>query len=250
MLPPERRRIGASGPGQRMSKAAMAPRPAPDPVEAQKAGALDAWGEPRVSRVRFSATEQRADDAVAVPILRDARDAGRRQGPGRRRRDGRAGEGERSLRSRTIPAITPQARPGRCPRRRRCRGSRRRAPRATHPKRRSRPARRGTVTLSRTRSRRRFPAARGGLRAPRARPSGWRGERRSASATRRSATFRPCASTATRSAISMHLPSLWEMKTTARPRPSSRRSTAKSPSTSCGVSTAVGSSRTRMRASR
>ncbi len=45
-------------------------------------------------------------------------------------------------------------------------------------------------------------------------------------------------------------PSLWEMKMTVRPSAFSSRRLAKSASTSCGTSTAVGSSRMRMRAPR
>ena len=73
---------------------------------------------------------------------------------------------------------------------------------------------------------------------------------RSVSAVARSPTSRPARSTRTRSLTAMTSPSLWEMKMIASPRATSRRRVAKSASDSCGVSTAVGSSRMSTRASR
>ena len=62
--------------------------------------------------------------------------------------------------------------------------------------------------------------------------------------------FLPRRSTVTRSAISSTSPSLWLMNTIATPSSRSARSTWNSSPVSCAVSTAVGSSSTRMRASR
>ena len=66
----------------------------------------------------------------------------------------------------------------------------------------------------------------------------------------RVATSRPSRSTATRSATRSTSSSLWLMKTTERPAAASPRRTASSSSASCGVSTAVGSSRIRISAPR
>ena len=60
----------------------------------------------------------------------------------------------------------------------------------------------------------------------------------------------PRRSTVTRSAISSTSPSLWLMKTIATPSAWSVLSTLNSSPASCAVSTAVGSSSTRMRAPR
>ena len=62
--------------------------------------------------------------------------------------------------------------------------------------------------------------------------------------------FLPRRSTVTRSAISSTSSSLWLMKTIETPSSFSARSTWNSSCVSCAVSTAVGSSRIRMRASR
>ena len=63
-------------------------------------------------------------------------------------------------------------------------------------------------------------------------------------------TMRPRRMTLTRSLMARTSPSLWLMKTTERPSPTSRRSVSKSASTSWGTSTAVGSSRMSTRQSR
>ena len=57
------------------------------------------------------------------------------------------------------------------------------------------------------------------------------------------ATIRPRRSTVTRSAMATTSRSLWEMNTTPMPSARSRRTVPNRASTSCGVSTAVGSSR-------
>ena len=64
------------------------------------------------------------------------------------------------------------------------------------------------------------------------------------------ATVFPPRSTVTRSATAFTSCSLCEMKMTVFPSSAIARSVAKSPSASCGVSTAVGSSMIRTRASR
>ena len=61
---------------------------------------------------------------------------------------------------------------------------------------------------------------------------------------------RPPRSTVTRSATAFTSFSLCEMKITVLPSAAIARSVSKSASASCGVSTAVGSSRIRIRASR
>ena len=68
--------------------------------------------------------------------------------------------------------------------------------------------------------------------------------------SRRSPTRRPWRRTRTRSETAITSRSLWLMKTMERPSATARRRVRKSASVSCGVSTAVGSSRIRMRASR
>ena len=91
--------------------------------------------------------------------------------------------------------------------------------------------------------------ARSGSRA-RVRPSA---PRASAASRRRASTVaieRPPRSTVTRSATAFTSCSLCEMKITVRPSAAISRSVSNSTSASCGVSTAVGSSRIRMRASR
>ena len=78
MLPPESRRIGASGPGQRTSIGRDA-LPGPLPDRAERAGSRRAGR--RVARVlqdEVLGDRQRADDALAVPVLRNAPDAARR----------------------------------------------------------------------------------------------------------------------------------------------------------------------------
>ena len=64
------------------------------------------------------------------------------------------------------------------------------------------------------------------------------------------ATVRPARSTVTRSETAVTSCSLCEMKITVRPSSAIARSVSKSDSASCGVSTAVGSSRIRICASR
>ncbi len=71
-----------------------------------------------------------------------------------------------------------------------------------------------------------------------------------ASAVATVATFFPPRSTVTRSETAFTSWSLWEMKITVRPSSAIVRSVAKRASDSCGVSTAVGSSRIRIRESR
>ena len=66
----------------------------------------------------------------------------------------------------------------------------------------------------------------------------------------RKATSLPCRSTATRRLTASTSSSLWEMKMIDRPSATSVFSVANSASTSCGVRTAVGSSRMRIRAPR
>ena len=73
---------------------------------------------------------------------------------------------------------------------------------------------------------------------------------RSVSAVATSPTILPWRSTSTRRVIVITSPSLWEMKITDRPSATALRSVSNSAVVSCGVSTAVGSSRIRMRASR
>ena len=75
-------------------------------------------------------------------------------------------------------------------------------------------------------------------------------ERRVASLVATVATFLPARSTVTRSETAFTSCSLCEMKTIVRPSSAITRSVSNSDSASCGVSTAVGSSRIRMRASR
>ena len=74
--------------------------------------------------------------------------------------------------------------------------------------------------------------------------------RSSTSAVARVPTTTPRRSTVTRDEICRTSCSLWLMKTIAMPSSRRRRSVANSASTSCGTSTAVGSSRIRTRQSR
>ena len=77
MLPPERRRIGASGAGQRMSIGRdRLPGPLAHPLAAQEAAGAAPRASPRVSSDQVLGDGQRADDAIAVAVLRDAGDAG------------------------------------------------------------------------------------------------------------------------------------------------------------------------------
>ena len=71
-----------------------------------------------------------------------------------------------------------------------------------------------------------------------------------ASAAETVATERPARRTVTRSATAFTSLSLCEMKITVRPSAAISRSVTNNASASCGVSTAVGSSRIRIRASR
>ena len=75
-------------------------------------------------------------------------------------------------------------------------------------------------------------------------------ERGVASLVRTVSTFFPPRRTVTRSETAFTSCSLCEMKMIVRPSSAITRSVSKSDAASCGVSTAVGSSRIRMRASR
>ena len=78
----------------------------------------------------------------------------------------------------------------------------------------------------------------------------WASPWRSVSEVATVPTSLPCRSTSTRDEIAITSCSLWLMKITASPLATAFCIVSNSASVSCGVSTAVGSSRMRMRASR
>ena len=141
-------------------------------LEAQEAEALDTAASSRVSRARFSATDERADDALVVAVFGNAPDAGahRRVRPSHRAARRKAG-GAAAWRPRRAGEKRCKRRSGRCRRRRRCRRSRLRAPRARRGR-----GRRGRRSPAMTTSFRhqhrgaRRPRLAAALRAPRGRP--------------------------------------------------------------------------------
>ena len=192
-------------------------------------------------------------EAAAVAVLGDVRDARRRPCRGRPRRCGRG------PRRRSSPALdAPQAgdrldraRSGRC---RRPRPARRSRPRGRSGRRPARPAGRGRRARGGRGSR--GPARRGSsgalsTRRSTSRPTIRRASDSSVAPSVATVSIRlPRRRTVTRSAISSTSPSLCEMKTIALPSSRSARSTVNRSCVSCAVSTAVGSSRTRICASR
>ena len=192
-----------------------------------------------------------ADDAVVTAVLRDARDAGPHHGP-RARAERRATDRcvSRAGAGRCRPA-RPPARSARCPRRRRCRRSRPRGRSSEIPCRPTRALSPGTVTASRARSA--APGGRGVRRlAGISRPT-----IRSASSAWSDAAARAVGDLAARAQHGDAVGDgrdLLQLVRDEHDRKSARRQAPQHCEQGLrprrGVSTAVGSSRTRMRAPR
>ena len=197
-----------------------------------------------------------ADEARALAVAREVRDAARPEGAHAEAIAAAVHLERPRARRAARRRAPPRARAGRC---RRCRPRPTSSPAATS-------SERSRSALGLAQARRAEPAqrerrrARRAAAASRAAPRGRSPDRGRASCARalrasvvRGSTVpsvRPWRSTVTRSATSRISSSLWEMKITAQPAATRRRSTGKSARVSPGVSAAVGSSSTSTRAPR